>query len=244
MGLEGAGLAVHERLIRSLVRLDEPGDDFAATASLSVAGGVGVELDTRGSIDIAAERARLEKDRAAAEKETAQCRAKLDNPAFTDKAPDAVVEKIRERLAAAEPDLARIVSALEALPAMTSSSGPPHAYEKAEAELAARGTSRMVFDLSRIEALLDLLGSPERAYPAIHLTGTNGKTSTARIIDSLLRAHGLRTGPTQAPTWRRSASASASTGSRLARRSSSRSSTRSLRWLGSLTSRGRRATSR
>ncbi len=52
----------------------------------------------------------------------------------------------------------------------------------------------MVFDLSRIEALLDLLGSPQRAYPAIHLTGTNGKTSTARMIDSLLRTHGLRTG--------------------------------------------------
>jgi dihydrofolate synthase/folylpolyglutamate synthase len=67
-------------------------------------------------------------------------------------------------------------------------------YAKAEAELNARGYTRMVFDLSRIEAVLDLLGSPQRAYPAIHLTGTNGKTSTARMIDSLLRAHGLRTG--------------------------------------------------
>jgi dihydrofolate synthase/folylpolyglutamate synthase len=57
----------------------------------------------------------------------------------------------------------------------------------------------MVFDLSRIEALLDLLGSPQRAYPAIHLTGTNGKTSTARLIDSLLRAHGLRTGRYTSP---------------------------------------------
>src|SRR5262249_36111373 len=59
---------------------------------------------------------------------------------------------------------------------------------------AARGATRMVFDISRIEALLDLLGSPQRAYPAIHLTGTNGKTSTARMIEALLRAHGLRTG--------------------------------------------------
>ena len=64
-----------------------------------MAGGVGVELDTRGTIDVAAERARLDKDRAAAEKEVAQCRAKLDNPAFTDKAPDDVVAKIRDRLA-------------------------------------------------------------------------------------------------------------------------------------------------
>lgn len=67
-------------------------------------------------------------------------------------------------------------------------------YRGVEAALNARGYSRMVFDLSRIEALLELLGSPQRAYPAIHLTGTNGKTSTARMIDSLLRAHGLRTG--------------------------------------------------
>ncbi len=68
-----------------------------------------------------------------------------------------------------------------------------------EAELNARGFARMVFDLSRIEALLDLLGSPQRAYPAIHLTGTNGKTSTARMIDALLRAHGLRTGRYTSP---------------------------------------------
>jgi valyl-tRNA synthetase len=116
-GLNEVDLAAHEVLIRSLVRLDEPADGFVATARLSVAGGVRVELDTRGSIDVAAERARLTKDRSAAEKEVAQCRAKLDNPAFTDKAPDAVVAKIRDRLEAAQADLARIVAALETLPA-------------------------------------------------------------------------------------------------------------------------------
>ena len=68
-----------------------------------------------------------------------------------------------------------------------------------QAELEARGYTRMIFDLSRIEGLLDLLGSPQRAYPAIHITGTNGKTSTARMIDSLLRAHGLRTGRYTSP---------------------------------------------
>ncbi|GAA1757391.1 valine--tRNA ligase [Luedemannella helvata] len=115
-GLPGAGLAAHEPLIRSLARLDAPEEGFAATASLAIAGGVDVELDTRGTVDVAAERARLEKDRAAAEKEAAQCRAKLGNPAFVDKAPDAVVAKIKDRLAVAEADLARIAAALEALP--------------------------------------------------------------------------------------------------------------------------------
>jgi dihydrofolate synthase/folylpolyglutamate synthase len=46
---------------------------------------------------------------------------------------------------------------------------------------------------------MDVLGSPQRAYPAIHLTGTNGKTSTARMVDSLLRAHGLHTGRYTSP---------------------------------------------
>jgi valyl-tRNA synthetase len=77
---------------------------------------VTVELDTRGSIDVAAERARLDKDRAAAEKEAAQCRAKLGNESFIGKAPEQVVTKIKDRLATAEADLTRIATALEALP--------------------------------------------------------------------------------------------------------------------------------
>ncbi|MEU4333642.1 folylpolyglutamate synthase/dihydrofolate synthase family protein [Micromonospora lupini] len=72
-------------------------------------------------------------------------------------------------------------------------------FAAAESELNARGFTRMVFELDRIESLLDLLGSPQRAYPTIHLTGTNGKTSTARMIDSLLRAHGLHTGRYTSP---------------------------------------------
>jgi dihydrofolate synthase/folylpolyglutamate synthase len=48
--------------------------------------------------------------------------------------------------------------------------------------------------LARIAALTDLLGDPQRTYPVVHVTGTNGKTSTARMIESVLRACGLRTG--------------------------------------------------
>jgi dihydrofolate synthase / folylpolyglutamate synthase len=72
-------------------------------------------------------------------------------------------------------------------------------FVRAEQELNERGPGRMVADRERIEALLDLLGSPQLAYPAVHLTGTNGKTSTARMIDSLLRAHGLRVGRYTSP---------------------------------------------
>ncbi|MDX6204393.1 MAG: dihydrofolate synthase / folylpolyglutamate synthase, partial [Frankiales bacterium] len=69
----------------------------------------------------------------------------------------------------------------------------------AEAALLARLPQRMVPDLDRIIDLVDLLGSPQRAYPSIHVTGTNGKTSTVRMIDSLLRAFGLTTGRTTSP---------------------------------------------
>jgi dihydrofolate synthase/folylpolyglutamate synthase len=53
--------------------------------------------------------------------------------------------------------------------------------------------------LDRIAALCDLLGQPQRAFPVLHLTGTNGKTSTARMIDTLIRALGLRTGRFTSP---------------------------------------------
>lgn len=48
--------------------------------------------------------------------------------------------------------------------------------------------------LAPTRRLLDVLGDPQRLYPIIHITGTNGKTSTARITESILRAHGLRVG--------------------------------------------------
>jgi dihydrofolate synthase/folylpolyglutamate synthase len=69
-----------------------------------------------------------------------------------------------------------------------------------EAEVTARwGEGRLTPSTERIEALVDLLGQPQRAYRAIHITGTNGKTSTARMIDELLRAFGLRTGRFTSP---------------------------------------------
>lgn len=48
--------------------------------------------------------------------------------------------------------------------------------------------------LDRISDLVDVLGEPQRTYPVIQITGTNGKSSTARLIESLLRERGLRTG--------------------------------------------------
>ena len=59
--------------------------------------------------------------------------------------------------------------------------------------------TRLEPSLDRIRAFTELLGDPQRAYPVIHLTGTNGKTSTSRMIDTLLRAMELRTGRFTSP---------------------------------------------
>jgi folylpolyglutamate synthase/dihydrofolate synthase len=69
-----------------------------------------------------------------------------------------------------------------------------------EAQIASRRAEHQIDPtLARIEMLTGLLGDPQRTYPVIHITGTNGKTSTARMIDTLLRERGLRTGRFTSP---------------------------------------------
>jgi dihydrofolate synthase/folylpolyglutamate synthase len=71
---------------------------------------------------------------------------------------------------------------------------------RVEKELLARWPeSRLEPSLTRINALLDLLGEPHRAYPVVQVAGTNGKTTTARMIDELLRGFGLRVGRFTSP---------------------------------------------
>jgi dihydrofolate synthase/folylpolyglutamate synthase len=79
--------------------------------------------------------------------------------------------------AAAGPELARVEQAL----------------------LARWPESRLEPSLTRINALVDLLGSPHRAFPVVQVTGTNGKTTTARMVDELLRGFGLRVGRFTSP---------------------------------------------
>ncbi|HLH82730.1 MAG TPA: folylpolyglutamate synthase/dihydrofolate synthase family protein [Trebonia sp.] len=69
-----------------------------------------------------------------------------------------------------------------------------------EREIAARRPEHQISPtLDRIAALVGLLGDPHRAFPVIHVTGTNGKTSMTRMIDALLRERGLRTGRFTSP---------------------------------------------
>ena len=111
-------LVEQEDLVRSLARLTAPEGGFSATASIELRlskATIEVSVDTSGTVDKAAERKRLEKDLAAAEKELATTEAKLGNEAFLAKAPEHVVEKIRERQQIAREESARISARLKEL---------------------------------------------------------------------------------------------------------------------------------
>ncbi|GBE65065.1 valine--tRNA ligase [Mycobacterium sp. MFM001] len=117
-GIDEAGLGAQVPAVTSLAWLTAPDADFSPSASLEVrlsSATVVVELDTSGTIDVEAERRRLEKDLAAAQKELAGTSAKLDNSAFLDKAPAHVVDKIRDRQRVAQEEVDRITSRLAAM---------------------------------------------------------------------------------------------------------------------------------
>ncbi|MBM7808100.1 dihydrofolate synthase/folylpolyglutamate synthase [Geodermatophilus bullaregiensis] len=83
-----------------------------------------------------------------------------------------------------------------------SSTGPGGDAELARVEkalLARWPETRLEPSLGRIAALVDLLGSPHRAMPVVQVAGTNGKTTTARMVDELLRGFGLRVGRFTSP---------------------------------------------
>lgn len=72
-------------------------------------------------------------------------------------------------------------------------------YEQALGDLESRVPSRMLPDLSRITALAERLGEPQRTYPSVHVTGTNGKTSVSRMLAALFEALGIQAGTYTSP---------------------------------------------
>ena len=88
--------------------------DFTPSASVEI-GSIKVELDLSGTVDVVAERARLEKDLATAQKDMKTAEVKLGNEGFMAKAPAKVVAEIKERMAATSADIERITAQLAAL---------------------------------------------------------------------------------------------------------------------------------
>ncbi|WP_083393077.1 folylpolyglutamate synthase/dihydrofolate synthase family protein [Curtobacterium sp. MMLR14_010] len=78
--------------------------------------------------------------------------------------------------------------------------GDDDEVKRVEAALYARiGEQSPEHRLTATRRAVELLGDPHLAYPVVHVTGTNGKTSTARMAESIIRAHGLRTGLMTSP---------------------------------------------
>lgn len=216
-GVTESDLDTQVSAVTSLAWLTDAGPDFRPSASVEVrlrGGTVVVELDTSGSIDVAAERRRLEKDLAAAHKELASTTAKLANEDFLAKgAPARRRQDPGPTAAGAGGKRADQRAAGSAAMTEPPDWAPEHDVPDpvpTPDEIAALLQVEHLLDqrwpetkiepsLTRISALLDLLGSPQRAYPSIHVAGTNGKTSVARMIDALVTALHRRTGRTTSP---------------------------------------------
>jgi valyl-tRNA synthetase len=107
-----AEIVEYSSALRFLLKLEDK--DFTPSATLEIAG-VKIELDLTGSIDVVAERSRLEKDLTAAKKDLQTAEVKLGNAGFMAKAPADVVVEIKERLVKTSADIERITAALAAL---------------------------------------------------------------------------------------------------------------------------------
>src|SRR5262252_6084785 len=77
--------------------------------------------------------------------------------------------------------------------------GAPWTLARAEAHLRSLELFGMRFGLDRMRRMMTALGSPERRYESIHVLGTNGKTSTTRMIAAILAGYGLRTASYTSP---------------------------------------------
>ncbi|MGO3362310.1 MAG: valine--tRNA ligase [Corynebacterium sp.] len=113
-----ADLTELEDAVRSIVKVTSPEDGFTPTASVELrlaTATITVELDTSGTVDVAAERKRLEKDLAEANKELERSDKKLGNENFLAKAPEKVVAEIKGRRQVAVEEVGRITARLESL---------------------------------------------------------------------------------------------------------------------------------
>ena len=112
-GLAAAGLADYESALRFIVKCEGSEGNFTAKVE---AANVVIEFDLTGAIDLVAERARLSKDLAIAQKDRDTAKVKLDNEGFMAKAPMEVVSEIRARLQETSADIERLTALLEKLP--------------------------------------------------------------------------------------------------------------------------------
>ena len=200
---DGAGLA------------DQPGADFSPTAHVEVrlsGGTVDVELDTSGTVDVGGRAAPAGEGPGRRAEGTGRHRSQTRQRGVPGQG-----ARRRRRQDPRPPEAGpRGGRPDHRAPGCAGMSAEPlrradvHAAEPTPDEIAALlqvehlldqrwPETKMEPSTIRIEALMELLGSPQHSYPCIHIAGTNGKTSVARMIDALLTAFGRRTGRTTSP---------------------------------------------
>ena len=166
--------------------------DGDVVASVPIPGGA-VQVLPSDAFDAGEARERVEKKRAGLVQEIERAERKLANEQFVAKAPAAVVDEERRKLAEYREALAQLkrTSAWGLTP-----------FAQAEEYLLSLELFGMRFGLDRMHRLMTVLGLPQRRFASIHVVGSNGKSSTVRFAAAILERDGLRTGSYTSPHLR------------------------------------------
>ena len=155
-----------------------------------------MEVRADGAVDLGAAEREREAKRAKLRRKSARAQARLANPGFVAKAPRAVVAGGARQARRPEPGCCEGRAAAAVLVSMGEIAVR---VQEAERRLLALELFGMRFGLDRMRRLMTAMGHPERAFESIHVVGTNGKSSTTRMIAAILSAHGLRAGSYLSP---------------------------------------------
>ncbi len=185
--------------VAGLARFDLRSDDNGSepVATIAIPGGAVAVLASE-AVDLGAADRKLAQQRETLAAEIERAAKKLSNEGFVAKAPAAVVAAERDKLERLRAELDRPAGSGRM---SASTPAPPASWTATDAErwLLSIELFGMRFGLDRMHKLMDALGRPNEAFRAIHVVGTNGKSSTTRMIAALLTHHGVRTGAYLSP---------------------------------------------
>ena len=186
--LQAEGYETMTERIAAMARFELNGASGAEepVATVAIPGGaVGVLASE--AVDLGAAGRRLDDERETLRREIARAEGKLGNDGFVAKAPAPVVEAERDE---ARAPAGRAGGPVTPHPPTRRAAGMWTATD-AERWLLSLELFGMRFGLDRMRRLMTALGSPQERFAAIHVVGTNGKSSTARMIAAILQAHGV-----------------------------------------------------
>ena len=184
--------------VARLARLAFTEDGAEPVASVPVPGGT-VEILPSDDVDVEGVERRLAARRAKLEAEIERAERKLANQGFVAKAPPEVVQAERDKLERLRVEANHFVIRLRDCPEGNLDGAHGVTPEEAERYILSRELFGMRFGLDRMRRLMTAMDNPQLRFDSIHVVGTNGKSSTTRMIAAILRRHGLRAGAYLSP---------------------------------------------